>query len=297
MAVHLPDELARRLAAEAQRQGKDIHEVASDILMAGLPPEEPDTPAGQGASFIDVGTSKAGEGGTGADVLGLVEAALKGIESGDSSWDSVCVACAEALTVTGAGIILLAGGDQRQSLGMSDEVEGVIEESQFTLGEGPCVDAARSAVTVHAPDLGGAGQTRWPTFSARAVDAGVAAIFALPLQVGSARIGAMNLYRDRPGPLSHQQLEAALAMADLVTHTILALQANGPAEALAAGLADVPFRAQVHQATGRIAVQLGVGVAEALVRLRAFCYAHDRPIDEVAGMVVAGTVRFDEQTG
>ena len=150
---------------------------------------------------------------------------------------------------------------------------------------------------LHAPDLAGPGHTRWPTFSARAVDAGVAAIFALPLQVGSARIGAMNLYCIRPGPLSQSQLTTALAMADLVTHAILDLQAHAPGQALAAGLAAVPFRAQVHQATGRISAQLDIAVAEALVRLRAYAYAHDRTIDEVAATVVSGALRFDDQAG
>ncbi len=287
--VHLPNELAWRLAAEAERRGKDINELASEILSAGLAPEGAPRPPGRPGSA----KSRVAE----EDGLGLVRAALRGIESGESSWDRVCVACAEVLSVTGTGIILLAGGEQRTSLGVSDEVESVIEEAQFTLGEGPCVDAARSAAPVHAPDLAGPGQTRWPTFSVRAVDAGVAAIFALPLQVGSARVGAMNLYRDRPGPLSHGQLATALAIADLVTHAVLDLQAHAPAEALAAGLSAVPFRAQVHQATGRISAQLDVGVAEALVRLRAFAYAHDRTIDDVAATVVSGALRFDEQAG
>lgn len=291
--VRLPDELARRLAAEAERRGKDINEVASEILDAGLWRASSQRPTGQpGNEITRVAKTTAED-----DGLGLVEEALLGIESGESSWDRVCVACAEALSVTGAGIILMAGGEARTSLGASDEVEDVIEEAQFTLGEGPCVDAARSAVPVHAPDLAGPRHTRWPTFSARAVEAGVAAIFALPLQVGPARIGAMNLYGVRPGPLSQSQLTTALAMADLVAHAILDLQAHAPAEALAAALAAVPFRAQVHQATGRISAQLDVGVAEALVRLRAYSYAHDRTIDDVAATVVSGALRFDEQAG
>lgn len=291
--VRLPDELARRLAAEAERRGKDINEVASEILDAGLSGTSSQRPTGQpGNEMSRVAKTTAED-----DSLGRVQAALVGIESGESSWDRVCVACAEALSVTGTGIILMAGGVPRTSLGASDEVEGVIEEAQFTLGEGPCVDAARSAVPVHAPDLAGPRHTRWPTFSARAVEAGVAAIFALPLQVGPARIGAMNLYCVRPGPLSQSQLTTALAMADLVAHAILDLQARAPAEALAAGLAAVPFRAQVHQATGRISAQLDVGVAEALVRLRAYSYAHDRTIDDVAATVVSGALRFDEQAG
>ena len=291
--VHLPDELARRLAAEAERRGKDINEVAAEILAAGLSragSQQPPGRPGKERSRVDKTTGE-------DDGLGLVQVALGGIESGESSWDRVCVACAEALSVTGTGIILMAGNDQRTSLGASDEVEGVIEEAQFTLGEGPCVDAARLAVPVHAPDLAGPGHTRWPTFSARAVDAGVAAIFALPLHVGPARIGAMNLYCVRPGPLSQSQLTTALAMADLVAHAILDLQAHAPAEGLAAGLAAVPFRAQVHQATGRISAQLDVGVAEALVRLRAYAYAHDRTIDDVAATVASGALRFDDQVG
>jgi AmiR/NasT family two-component response regulator len=88
-----------------------------------------------------------------------------------------------------------------------------------------------------------------------------------------------------------------LATAVLVSHAILDLQADAPAEVLAAGLAAVPFRAQVHQATGRISAQLDVGVAEALVRLRAYAYAQDLTIDEVAATVVSGALRFDDQAG
>jgi hypothetical protein len=43
-----------------------------------------------------------------------------------------------------------------------------------------------------------------------------------------------------------------------------------------------------------IAAQLDVGVAEALVRLRANAFATDRPIDQVATDVVAGRRRFEE---
>jgi GAF domain-containing protein len=205
------------------------------------------------------------------------------------------MACAEVPSATGAGIILSAGGEIRTSLGKSDAVEGVIEEAQFTFGEGPCVDAARRSAPVHEPDLAGPGLMRWPIFAPRAVEAGVAAVFALPLQVGATHLGAMNFYRDRPGPLSHQQITDVLAIADLVAHTLIALQADATPGELAPALADVPFRAQVHQATGMISAQLDIGVAEALVRLRSFAYTQDRSVDEVAGQVVARALRFDHQ--
>jgi hypothetical protein len=230
------------------------------------------------------------------DRLGRVHAALGDIDgNGPGSWDRVCGACAEALSMTGAGIALLAGGEQRTSLGASDEAAATIEEGHFTLGEGPGVDAGRLGVPVHEPDLAAAGQTRWPMFAASALDAGVAAISALPLRVGAERIGTMNLYRDQPGPLSPPQLADALAVANLIAQAVLALQAHAPTETLARRLADVPFRAVVHQATGMISAQLDTGVAEALIRLRSYAYAQDRPIDEIADLVVAGTLRFDDQ--
>ncbi len=228
--------------------------------------------------------------------LGAVRAALAVVGTeGPGAWDKVCVACAEVPCMTGAGIILASGGEIRTSLGKSDPVEGVIEEAQFTLGEGPCIDAARQSAPVHEPDLAGPGLLRWPVFTPRAVAAGVGAVFAMPLQVGATQLGAMNYYRTTAGPLTHQQITDVLAISDLVAHTLIALQADAPPGALAPALADVPFRTHVHQATGMISAQLDIDIAEALVRLRAFAYTEDRPIDEVAGQVVLRTLRFDNQ--
>ncbi len=229
--------------------------------------------------------------------LESVRTALAAVgRDGPGSWDKVCVACAEVPSMTGAGIILSAGGEIRNSLGKSDPVEGVIEEAQFTLGEGPCIDAARQSAPVHEPDLAGPGLLRWPIFSPRAVAAGVAAVFAMPLQVGATHLGAMNYYRTSPGPITHEQITEVLAICDLVAHTLIALQADAPPGALAHALADVPFRTHVHQATGMIAAQLDIDVAEALVRLRGFAYTQDRPIDQVAGQVVTRRLRFDVQS-
>jgi hypothetical protein len=232
---------------------------------------------------------------TRGDRLSSVRAILWDISrAGPGSWDRVCEACAEALSVTGAAISLLSG-DQRTLLGTSDEVAWTIEEAHFTFGEGPGVDAARLGVTVHEPDLPGTGPTRWPMFTAQALDAGVAAIDALPLRVGAGHIGTMHLYRNQPGPLTAPQLADALTVANLITHTVLALQADAPTGTLAAPLAEMPFRRVVHQATGMIAAQLNITDTDALARLRSHAYRQDRPIDDIAAQVVARTLRFDDQ--
>ena len=56
--------------------------------------------------------------------------------------------------------------------------------------------------------------------------------------------------------------------------------------------------ARIHQATGMMSVQLGVSLAEALLRLPARAYAQDRPVADVAADVVGRWVRFyDSETG
>lgn len=49
----------------------------------------------------------------------------------------------------------------------------------------------------------------------------------------------------------------------------------------------------MHQATGRVSVQAGNAVGEALVLLRARAYADGRTVLEVARDVLAGRIRFD----
>src|SRR5688500_4456017 len=98
--------------------------------------------------------------------------------------------------MTGAGLMLTFGDVPRGSLCTSDAVSATIEELQFTLGEGPCVDAYSSGRAVTEPDLGAPLRPRWSAFTPAAVDAGARAVFGFPMQIGVTRLGALNLYRD-----------------------------------------------------------------------------------------------------
>src|SRR4051812_4036705 len=109
--------------------------------------------------------------------------------------------CADVTAATGAGIMLMSGDMPRGSLCTTDAVSAVIERLQYDLGEGPCVDAYRLDRPIIEPDLARPATTRWPAFTGPAVDAGARAVFGFPLQVGAARLGALNLYRDRSGAL------------------------------------------------------------------------------------------------
>jgi hypothetical protein len=206
----------------------------------------------------------------------------------------LCEVCAEVTGMSGAGIMLMSGDVPRGSLCTTNKVSALIEELQFELGQGPCVDAYRQDRPVLEPDLAHPNTYRWLAFSAPAIKAGVRAIFGFPLQVGAIRLGALNLYCDRPGPLTDEQHADALVMADIAARAMLLLQADAPPGKLAVELeAGADFRYVVHQASGMVAAQLDVSVAQALVRLRAYAFGSDRPIAEVAEEVVGRRLRFD----
>jgi hypothetical protein len=143
--------------------------------------------------------------------------------------------------------------------------------------------------------------TRWPVFAPAALYAGVRAVFALPLQVGGIRLGVLDLYRAQPGELDREQLADALVLADTACALLLDTEPRRERPRLNGGGPEPAGSAhpEVHQATGMITVQLGVSMAVALIRLRAYAYAHDRRLRDVAADVVARRLRFhpDAESG
>lgn len=202
--------------------------------------------------------------------------------------------CAEVVGVDGAGIMLMAGDVNTASMGATDSIADRIEDLQYTLGEGPCLDAYRHDRPVLEADLADPVTRRWPVFAPGVVAVGVRAIFGFPVRVGAARLGALNLYRRRPGALSDDQHADALVMADVVGEVLLGLQAGVLPDQLIADLkANANLHVAVAQASGMVAVQLDVPVSEALVRLRGYAFAQDRLVDDVAAEVIDRRLRFN----
>lgn len=207
----------------------------------------------------------------------------------------ICLDCADALEVTGAGIMLMTEAGHWGVLCSSDPASSVVEELQFTLGEGPCVDVCATGAPVSEPDLTAPGFSRWPTFTAPAVNAGVRAIFAFPLRVGSIQLGALDLYNNRPGELRAEQVSEAVTLAEVVTHKVLELQADAAPNNLASELmAQEILRASVHQASGMLSARFDITVQAALLRIRAHAFATERPVNDVARDVVARRLNIEK---
>lgn len=222
-----------------------------------------------------------------------IDALVTAASDGALSSARLCELTRDVVDVSGAGVMLMSGDVPRGSLCGTNEVSALVEELQFTLGEGPCVDAYNHGYVVLEPDLADPATPRWPAFSVPALESGVRAIFAFPLRMGAARLGALDLYRDAPGSLRDDQHADALAMAEVVTRWVLGMQADAQPGAIADEVQrGADFHFVVHNAAGAVSVQLGISVTEALVRLRAYAFANDRALRDVAEDVVARRLRF-----
>jgi hypothetical protein len=214
--------------------------------------------------------------------------------------------CVAQLPVSGAGITLMSTPDRQEPLWSSDAVAARIDELQFRLGEGPCVDAFALQRVILVPDVADEHDGRWPLFSPEARKTSARAMVVLPLRGENARIGVLDFYRDQPGIPGPADLAAVRRAADATFWSLLELRRGRTLDERGAPTAteDDPAgwlrespleHTDVYQASGMIIAQLDVSADSALARLRAYAFLHDRPIAEVARDVVARRLRFSEE--
>ncbi|MDT0394156.1 GAF and ANTAR domain-containing protein [Streptomyces edwardsiae] len=249
--------------------------------MAVRPRDDPGGEPGRGAG-----------GRADARVIGAVLAGLRGAEPAAVP-ARLCAVAVELLPVGGASVSLRGDGMPVQ-LGASGPGAARLAQLQATLGDGPCRHVLETGEPVLARDLAAADCAgRWPVFAQQALGAGVRAVYALPLGSGAVCVGTLDLYRGIPGGLTDGQLRVARLVAGVMTVALMDLpyDLRDADEPWLGGLAADHDR--VHQAVGMIMAQLNVGADEALARLRADAFAHDRTALEVALDVITHGRRFD----
>jgi hypothetical protein len=208
--------------------------------------------------------------------------------------EPMCATCLGLLHVSGVGITLMSGTNSGPVCS-TDERVAELEELQFTIGEGPGLDAHRGGVTVAEPHLDHLSGLRWPTFAPLAIRSGTHGVFAFPLAAGRGRVGVLTLYQDQAGALTAEQSADGAAVSAYVTQLLLTVQAASRSAMLVESLTDPDaHRAEVHQASGMIAVQLGVSLADALLRLRAHAFATNRTSATVALDIVERRLRLPD---
>jgi len=225
-------------------------------------------------------------------------AAVDGGRGGQAA-DRLCEACVLLLDVDAAAISLVFDGTNTGTLGSSGGPAQMYDEMQFIYGEGPCIDAVAQRAPVFVADLANTGEVRWPAYGRAMLEHQIRGIHAMPVLAAGEYVGALDLFRSRPGPLAGEQLAGAVIAAELAGIPVLDLLAgdlqaavNDPASTAWAEL-NTLSRAEVSQATGMLVAQLDVDPVEALARLRAHAYATGRSATEVARDILERRLRLD----
>jgi hypothetical protein len=218
----------------------------------------------------------------------------------DRSHDRLGELCRDFLRrvpVDGAAVAVMNRAGHRGVGYASNPTARALEDLGFTLGESPAITAFVERRTVLVGDLLDGQSARWPAFAEAAGATGCRAVFGFPLQVGAIPVGALSLHAGRPLTLAQDELAVVEAATGEAAQLVVELLEDSVGPAATPGVAGPEFlRAPVYQASGMIMVQLGLSIDAAMARLRAYAYAHDVPINEVARDVVTRQLRFEPDT-
>jgi len=130
----------------------------------------------------------------------------------------------DIMPVTAAGVTLISPGLDPRYIAASNGDALAFEQLQTRTGEGPCLAAYHSGEAITVPDL--STDDRFPQFTPLALEAGLGAVFTFPLRHGDVSLGALDLYRDTPGPLSPESMSAAQTLADVAAAYLLNAQSR-----------------------------------------------------------------------
>jgi transcriptional regulator with GAF, ATPase, and Fis domain len=190
--------------------------------------------------------------------------------------------CVQLLEVDAAGLMLADQAGQLHATAASSENARLLELFELQTDAGPCLDAYRTGTAVVNADLH-ANRQRWPRFAEAAQLTGFLSVHALPLQLRSTVIGALNLFCAHPDALSDHDVRTGQALADVATIGILAQRNLHQAELLTTQLQQaLTSRVTIEQAKGVLAERHGITVDQAFDVLRNHARSHNLRLSDLA---------------
>ncbi len=199
----------------------------------------------------------------------------------------------QVLRVAGAGVMLADEDGNLRFTSGSDALLDELEALQITLDEGPCLYAYRSGEIVLASDL--RHDRRFRRFGPRAIAAGMAAVYSFPMHIDDQVIGALNLYRNEPGDLTAEQVEAGLTFADVATTYLANARDSEQKDLLTRQLQHaLNSRVIIEQAKGYVSARAAVGLPDAFELLRSYARTRQLRVRLIARNVLSGDLSVDD---
>jgi GAF domain-containing protein len=227
---------------------------------------------------------------------GLTQAALTelaGLLTATSSFEDLMQAVADLVgravpAATTCGITLAENGHVI-TVASADALARLLDEQQYEVQDGPCLEAIRTARVVLADDL--TAETRWDGYPAMAVAQGVRAVLSSPLLVNDALIGALNLYAVTPRAFDADSRAAARQLTALAAATVTAVMRHYDQTTLTDHLRTaLSSRSVIDQAIGIIIGMQRCPPQTAFDILRTASQNRNVPLRDIAADLVATTI-------
>lgn len=166
-----------------------------------------------------------------------------------------------------------------RTLSSTDRVAELLDESQYALGEGPCVSTADGGDWLSSSDL--ATDSRWPRWGPVAVRKGVHGILSVRLDSKGEPFGALNLYSTKTAAFADpDQVDTAVLYA---VHAANALNAARLVSGLETALGS---RHDIGLAQGILMERYDLGVDQSFAFLRRLSQMLNRKLRVVAREII-----------
>jgi GAF domain-containing protein len=197
------------------------------------------------------------------------------------------------LAVAGAGVMVEDDDAYLRFMSTSDDRLRALEQLQIELDEGPCLLAYRTGKQVIAADL--RDDPRFVRFGPFAVAVGMQAVYSFPMVHSEDPIGAMNLYRSSPGPLSSEQISIGQMFADVASAFIVHAREDDHRSLLNSQLQiALDSRVLIEQAKGYVRAVRKVDAGTAFEALRRYARNNSMRLSDAAHQVLEGELPVDE---
>jgi hypothetical protein len=230
----------------------------------------------------------------GGDRLSAALTELAGLLLDTDSFQTVMQQLAQASTrivpnVLTAGITV-ANGDRVVTVATADALGAVLDERQYDLDEGPCLESMRTREIVDVPDM--SVETRWDGYPPQVRALGVEATYSSPLIVRDRGVGVLNLYADHTHAFAEQNVkDAAAQLVTIITVAITGTLRN---------YGDITLTDQLQQALStRSIIDQAIGIligthhctaGEAFAILRGASQSRNVRLNQIAQDLVDRTI-------
>ncbi len=210
------------------------------------------------------------------------------------SLDSTLLRIADLARETVAGAlevsVTMLDGERPVTVVFTGQLAAFLDERQYDVGFGPCVEAALTGATITIPDT--SDSAVHPDFARSAFRHGVTHTVSVGLPVEHHCIGALNVYGAGGGGFDDEAVEAVTAFAGYAAVAATNANIHASTATLARNLERaLDSRAVIDQAKGVLMARHGLAPGAAFDLLSEQSQRSNRKLREIAEELVAGTQR------